>query len=1047
MPTNSFAKQVLNSRNKHAGLLCTIVLASLVPFGMKANAAPEKAEWKLVASTSIPARRHDHGLVFDEARGIPVLFGGVASSIPDGGNATYRNDVWEYDGAMSSWKERPSLGTRPDLRTGAAVAWDSHRNRLVVFGGRSGSGSYYEDVWEWDPVTDAWLDRTAAGAKPRARAHAAMVYDRVQKKMLIFGGGHGDFDDSQGPQIALGDTWEWDPVSGAFTEKKPASALATPSPRHSFALIFDSKRSRAVLFGGLSRPDPTADSVPKQDTWDFDGTTGVWTERTAAGTKPSARYGQASAFDAGRNKFLIFSGFNISAGDARRDLWEWDGATGMWIERLETPTTDLPPAKMGGRMVFDTKRGRVLLFGGFNPNGNTTIAGKIYPSGFSRETWELDTMSGKWSDRASTSTNPSERQQHALAFDPVNGTTLLFGGVGTSGDDVLDDSWEWDGKKWASRMPTAKPPARMRTAMSYDPARKSIVLFGGRELNGNQREDMWEWSAGTWKQIPISGGPGGREGHAMATDSARNKVILFGGFVNQKFTPGAIRGFYMPFRNDVWEWDGATGIWKDRSPPAGSLAPNPRPDASLGFDEARRKMVLFSAGDQTDTVWEWDVDSGGWSQRKTMGRGRQDFEMVVGVVDSIRHKSLFFSAAQGITVPAPLWELDSISALWTNRVTKPFPSARTYTAMAFDSVRGAVVLVGGSEGGDETWEFSVTNVADGVGCTTAQAARCGSGFCVDGVCCEAASCSGGCRACNVPGMLGKCASTRPGTQVSGMCTGIQACDGIGACKVANGQTCAANESCASGFCVDGLCCDTACNGACQACSGTRPGVCSAYVAGTDPEKECDGMGTGICAAACDGVGACRFPSQNATCGSCGNCNMGTCREPVACQPDGGFFPIRPLPRGDGGFIAVDAPAPLPPWKDAGLPIVLIPDAAGSAPPIFIGVDASPGSIDEKILGTVAEKIDSGVPGGFVGAGGSTGTAGGAGAIDTGRSSEILIASRDGGTTPSGNESTLSSGHGCSCDTGRGHETGAGAVFLPILFGLGAIIRRRRITRR
>lgn len=1018
------------------------MLCTLLPFGAKANAAPEKAEWKLAASTSIPARRHSHGLVFDEARGVALLFGGIAASSPNGDNAAFRNDVWEYDGAMSSWKERLSLGTRPELRVGAAVAWDSQRNRLVVFGGRSGGGSYYEDIWEWDPVTDAWLDRTAAGAKPRARAHASMVYDRMQKKMVIFGGGHGDSDDFQGPQIALGDTWEWDPVSGVFTEKKPASALATPSPRHSFALAFDSKRSRTVLFGGLSRPDPAADAVPKQDTWDYDGATGVWTERTAAGAKPSARYGHASAFDAGRNKFVLFSGFNISAGDARRDVWEWDGMTGSWIERLETPTTDLPPGKMGSRMTFDSKRGRVLLFAGFNQNEATPVAGKMYSMGFSRETWELDTTSGKWSDRELTAANPSERQQHALAFDPVSGTTLLFGGADASGYVGLDDTWEWDGKKWAVRMPAAKPSARMRTAMAYDPARKSIVLFGGRDVNGAQRDDMWEWTAGMWKQIPVSGGPSTRDGHAMATDSARNKVILYGGVVNQRPMPG-IRGFFTPFRNDVWEWDGATGIWKDRSPPVGSLAPNPHPEASIGFDEARRKMVLLSVtpGDQPDIVWEWDVDSGGWSQRKTTGRGRQDSPIAVGVVDSIRRKSLLLNTGDGLAGAAPLWELDSVSALWTNRMTKPSPSARAATAMAFDSVRGVVVLVGGTSGADETWEFSVTNVADGVGCTSAQAARCGSGFCVDGVCCAAVTCSGGCRACNVPGMLGTCASTKPGTQVSGMCTGIQACDGIGACKVANGQACAANDACASGFCVDGLCCDTACSGACQACNGARPGVCSAYVAGTDPEKECDGMGTGNCAAVCDGVGACRFPNQNATCGSCGTCNQGTCREPLMCQPDGGFFPMRPIPRGpDAGFFAVDAPAAMTSSRDAGMSTVLIFDGAASTPPTFIGVDASPGSMNGGSLGMVAEKIDTGSPGGIVVAGGTAG----AGAIDTGRPSEILSGSRDGGTAPSGNDSTLSSGRGCSCDTGRARGTGAGAVFLPILFVLGAIIRRRRL---
>ncbi|NNL65941.1 MAG: hypothetical protein HKP30_06860 [Myxococcales bacterium] len=53
---------------------------------------------------------------------------------------------------------------------------------------------------------------------------------------------------------------------------------------------------------------------------------------------------------------------------------------------------------------------------------------------------------------------------------------------------------------------------------------------------------------------------------------------------------------------------------------------------------------------------------------------------------------------------------------------------------------------------------------------------------------------------------------------------------------AQGEVCHFNDQCGSGFCVDGLCCNTQCRGACEACSiyhgGQQQGVCTPLVPGS-----------------------------------------------------------------------------------------------------------------------------------------------------------------------------------------------------------------------
>jgi len=60
--------------------------------------------------------------------------------------------------------------------------------------------------------------------------------------------------------------------------------------------------------------------------------------------------------------------------------------------------------------------------------------------------------------------------------------------------------------------------------------------------------------------------------------------------------------------------------------------------------------------------------------------------------------------------------------------------------------------------------------------------------------------------------------------------------------LADGDPCTRSAACLSGHCVDGVCCDLACDGACEACVASKTcgqdGTCAPVTAGTDPDAEC-----------------------------------------------------------------------------------------------------------------------------------------------------------------------------------------------------------------
>ncbi len=218
----------------------------------------------------------------------------------------------------------------------------------------------------------------------------------------------------------------------------------------------------------------------------------------------------------------------------------------------------------------------------------------------------------------------------------------------------------------------------------------------------------------------------------------------------------------------------------------------------------------------------------------------------------------------------------------------------------------------------------LAKVTTGQACTTAN--QCQSGFCADGVCCDTA-CGGACNACSVGSGApsnGTCANvTGAGNPSCGpyvcsgssatcpiSCTGDAGCTAGNYCNPANlcvsklvlGQACTAANQCQSGSCADGVCCNNACSGECNACStaagAPSNGTCANVTGAGNPScgtYVCSGA-SATCPAACSGDldcangNYCNAASQcvakltnGQACLATNQCQSGFCADSVCCN--------------------------------------------------------------------------------------------------------------------------------------------------------------------
>ncbi|MBL8763381.1 MAG: hypothetical protein JNM07_03835 [Phycisphaerae bacterium] len=589
----------------------------LVCFGGPSGAGQRCGTWEWnqrswsLRSTTGPSPRSGHAMAYDSVRKRVILFG-------DGYSL---RDTWEWDGA--AWSQVAALG--PICLGRLAMAYDRARQQTVLYG----AGSNHNETWLWDGA--AWTPRGVSG--PGYRSGHTMVYDAAHSRVVLFGG-------SSSSQAA--ETWTWDGSAWRL-----AATSGPPGPRYGAGMAYDSRRRLVVLFGGR---------YGDTDTWEWNGTT--WTRRTIAG--PLIRSDPLMAYDASMGRVFLYDGAAANSSELTSDTWVYDGDA--WQPLL------VNPGAREGAIVGDLGRHRLVLFGG--RMGSYAALG---------DTWER-TAAG-WTRVATT--GPSPRYRHAMAYDPSRGRTVLFGG----GEDASGgETWEWDGAQW---MRVGPPTASAYHAMAYDSVRDRVVMFGGRSRDyGVTGGQTWEWDGALWLQR-ASNGTRASESAAMAFDRARGVTILHGGQYggDSNYPPTPV--------NETWAWDGTNWTLKSTSGPRLS-------EHAMAYDEARARIVLFG-GTYPSETWEWDGSA--WTLRAIPCPPPRRAPAMA--YDSIRHRIIMFGGRIGPTsMLGDTWEYDGNA--WT-QVATGGPSPRGGGSMTYDASLARVVLFGGTLASNavsnETWEW------------------------------------------------------------------------------------------------------------------------------------------------------------------------------------------------------------------------------------------------------------------------------------------------------------------------------------------------------
>ncbi|MDP6453529.1 MAG: kelch repeat-containing protein, partial [SAR202 cluster bacterium] len=322
--------------------------------------------------------------------------------------------------------------------------------------------SFGEAQPHWGPVAQRegiWRQVSPFGSPPTPVAGASDAFDPATRTWHIFGGHTGSSE--------TGQFWRYDAENNRWDSIIPFGP--TPSSRTRGAIVWDDSNNRMLMYGGA--PCSGAGTC-KKDLWAYTPSDSAWTQLASA---PVGRAGAASAWDAKRNRMMVFGGGD---GDGTANtLMAYESDADSWTTLTSGPTPRGSYEPNGA--VWDTANDRMLLFAG---GGVEKLLNEL---------WAYDPNTDQWSQLGPSGSWPPVRAAHSALWDSNTDRMLVFGGNGGSVLGDHNDVWAYStaDNEWVQLVQDQPlPPERRSHVAAWDSKVRRLLIWSG----GNPRlSDFW----------------------------------------------------------------------------------------------------------------------------------------------------------------------------------------------------------------------------------------------------------------------------------------------------------------------------------------------------------------------------------------------------------------------------------------------------------------------------------------------------------------------------------------------------------------------------
>ena len=229
--------------------------------------------------------------------------GWVVSGLNDTG---FKRKMYSYDPVQNDWDdEQPIGGVNGDgLERGSATGF-SLLNKGYVCLGQGDFTPYSSDLWEYDPITEAWSQKSDFIGDPRTQAVGFTIND-----VAFVGTG----------LAASGlkkDFFKYDPTTNTWSQIADFGGTAR-------------RQATAFTIGADGYVGTGDDGILKNDFWNYNASANTWTQKASFPGTP-----RSGAVSWGTATYGVIGLGEDNTFAYKKDMWQYYFYSNTWVQRLD----------------------------------------------------------------------------------------------------------------------------------------------------------------------------------------------------------------------------------------------------------------------------------------------------------------------------------------------------------------------------------------------------------------------------------------------------------------------------------------------------------------------------------------------------------------------------------------------------------------------------------------------------------------------------------------------------------------------------------------